>query len=98
MLGNPYPGSTRNILRGDTFNNADFSVFKNTKLTERVTFRLEVDAYNVLNRAFDGTPGPALTDYNQGNFNNFFFNSAMGSLVTPGPRLRNLRFVGKNLF
>jgi hypothetical protein len=98
MLGNPYPGSTRNILRGDTFNNVDFSVFKNTKLTERVTFRLEVDAYNVLNRGYYSTPGAALTDYNQGNFNNFFFNSAAGSLVTPGTGLRNMLFVGKILF
>ena len=98
MLGNPYPGSTRNILRGDTFNNADFSVFKNTKLTERVTFRLEVDAYNVLNRGYYGAPGAALTDYNQGNFNNFFFNQASGSFVTPGTGLRNMLFVGKILF
>jgi hypothetical protein len=99
LLGNPYPGSGRDLLRGDTFNNVDFSVFKNTKITERVTFRLEVDAYNVLNRGYYGTPGNALTDYPQGNFNNYYYNAATGaSLVTPGTGLRNMLFVGKVLF
>ena len=101
ILGNPYPGSGRNILRGDTFNNVDFSVFKNTKINERVTFRLEVDAYNVLNRGYYGAPGNDLTDYAAPTsyFNNFYENAATGaSLVTPGTGLRNLLFVGKILF
>jgi hypothetical protein len=102
LLNNPYPGSSRNILRGDTFNNVDFSVFKNTKISERVTFRLEVDAYNVLNRAFFQAPGNALTDYAAPSgsfFNNFYESQATGaSLVTPGTGLRNLLFVGKILF
>jgi hypothetical protein len=101
ILNNPYPGSTRNILRGDTFNNVDFSVFKNTKISERVTFRLEVDAYNVLNRGYYGAPGNALTDYAAPTsyFNNFYESQATGaSLVTPGTGLRNLLFVGKILF
>jgi hypothetical protein len=102
LLIDPYPGSTRNILRGDTFNNVDFSVFKNTKISERVTFRLEVDAYNVLNRAYFPSAGNTLTDYaapGGSYFNNFFESQATGaSLVTPGTGLRNLLFVGKLLF
>jgi outer membrane receptor protein involved in Fe transport len=102
ILNNPYPGSTRNILRGDTFNNVDFSVFKNTKLSERITFRLEVDAYNVLNRGYYTAAGNTLTDYaapGGSYFNNFFESQATGaSLVTPGTGLRNLLFVGKILF
>ena len=102
LLNNPYPGSTRNILRGDTFNNVDFSVFKNTKISERVTFRLEVDAYNVLNRAYFQAAGNALTGYANPSgsyFNNYFESQATGaSLVTPGTGLRNLLFVGKILF
>jgi hypothetical protein len=102
LLNNPYPGSGRNILRGDSFNDVDFSVFKNTKISEGVTFRLEVDAYNVLNRAYFPAPGNALNDYaNPGgsNFNNFYYSQATGaSLVTPGTGLRNLLFVGKILF
>jgi Carboxypeptidase regulatory-like domain/TonB-dependent Receptor Plug Domain/TonB dependent receptor len=102
ILGNPYPGSTRNILRGDTFNNADVSVFKNTKITERVVFRLEVDAYNALNRGYYGAPGNNLTDYAASGgsyFNNFHESTASGaSLVTPGTGLRNMLFSGKILF
>ena len=101
ILNNPYPGSARDILRGDSFNNVDFSVFKNTKISERVTFRLEVDAYNVLNRAYFPSAGNALTDYaaSTSYFNNFYESQATGSsLVTPGTGLRNLLFVGKILF
>jgi outer membrane receptor protein involved in Fe transport len=101
ILGNPYPGSGRNILRGDSFNNVDFSVFKNTTISERVTFRLEVDAYNILNRAYFAAPGNFLGDYaaTPSYFNNNFESQAAGSsLVTPGTGLRNLLFVGKILF
>jgi hypothetical protein len=49
----------------------DFSVFKNTKLTERVTFRLEASAYNVLNRSYYGTPDHYQGDASAGSFNNF---------------------------
>ena len=101
LLNNPYPGSGRNILRGDSFNNVDFSVFKNTKISERVTFRLEVDAYNLLNRAYFPSPGNFLSDYaaTPSYFNNFYESAATGaSLVTPGTGLRNLLFVGKILF
>jgi len=102
LLNNPYPGSPRNTLRGDSFNDVDFSVFKNTKISERVAFRLEVDAYNVLNHAYFTAPGNALTDYANPSgsyFNNYFESQATStSLVTPGTGLRNLLFVGKILF
>ena len=102
ILNNPYPGSTRNILRGDGFNDVDFSIFKNTKISERVTFRLEVDAYNVLNHAYFAAAGNSLADYanpSGSSFNNYFESAASGtSLVTPGTGLRNLLFVGKILF
>jgi hypothetical protein len=100
MLNNPYPGTSRHTLRGDTTNNVDFSVFKNTKITERLTFRLEVDAFDVLNRSYYGTPGNDLADYNIGSFNSFYYNYASGSqlLTTPGTGVRNLLFSGKVLF
>jgi hypothetical protein len=98
LANNPYPGSGRNILRGDTFNNVDFSVFKNTKITDRVTFRLEVDAYNVLNRSYYGTPQNYEGYYNLGWFNNFEYNGASGSLIGAGTGVRNMEFAGKILF
>jgi hypothetical protein len=103
LLGNPYPGSARHILRGDTTNNADLSFIKDTKITQRFTFRLEVDAFDVLNRAFYGTPGNQLSDYAYSGgsyFNNNSQNIASGSqnLNTPGTGTRNLLFTGKVLF
>jgi hypothetical protein len=96
--GNPYAGSGRNILRGNTFNNVDASVFKNTKITERITFRFEADAYNVLNRSYYGTPDNYIGDAPFGSFNNFLFNSAGGSNIGPGTGVRNMEFGGKILF
>ncbi len=98
VLGNPYPGSARNNLRGNTDNHVDFSVFKNTKVTERVTFRLEVDAYNVLNRSYYGTPASYEGTYDGGYFNSFFANGASGSNIGTGTGVRNMEFAGKILF
>jgi hypothetical protein len=98
ILGNPFPGSGRNILRGDSYNNVDFSVFKNTNLTERITLRLEADAYNVLNRGYYGTPDNFEGDYPAGSFNNFLYSYEGGSLVGPGTGSRNMTFGAKILF
>ncbi|MGA7156306.1 MAG: carboxypeptidase regulatory-like domain-containing protein [Acidobacteriaceae bacterium] len=98
ILNNPFPGSGRNILRGNTYNNVDFSVFKDTRITNRVTFHLEVDAYNVLNRAYYGNPDNFEGDYPYGSFNNFYYADAGGSFVGFGTGLRNLTFGGKILF
>lgn len=39
----------RNSLRGPSFRQFDFSIYKDTKLTERVTMQLRFEAYNLLN-------------------------------------------------
>jgi len=98
LAGNPWPGSGRNLLRGDSFNNVDFSVFKNTKLTERFTLRIEADAYNVLNRSYYGTPDPESGDSAFGSFNSLQFEPASGSLIGTGTGVRNMTFGGKLLF
>ncbi len=98
IAGTPYPGSGRNLLRGDSFNNVDFSVYKNTKFGERVTLRFEADAFNVLNRSYYGAPDAFLADAPAGSFNNFLFNSASGGLVGTGTGVRNITFGAKILF
>jgi hypothetical protein len=101
ILGNPYPGGPRHDLRGNTTNNVDLSVEKNTKITERITFRLEVDAFNALNRGYYGTPANYVGDIAVANyFNSFFYNFGGGSpnLNTPGTGSRNVLFSGKILF
>jgi len=44
-----FPNQKRNSLRGPAFFDSDFSINKNFKLTERVTFGIGANFYNVLN-------------------------------------------------
>ena len=53
-LGKPFPGVSRNTLRGATWNDWDASLGKNFKATERVTVQLTMNVFNVLNRAYYG--------------------------------------------
>jgi hypothetical protein len=95
----PYPGSGRNLLRGNTFNNVDLNVYKNTMLTEHVTLRIEADAYNVLNRSYYSMQDGLLGDAPLGSFNNFTANpAAAGGLVGIGTGVRNMAFGAKILF
>lgn len=98
LLGNPFPGSGRNILRGGTQNNVDLAVFKDTHITEHVNFRLEANAYNVLNRAFFNYPDTFEGDYPSGSFNNNLYQTPTGSNIGPGTGLRNMLFGAKLLF
>ena len=61
-LGSPFPGVGRNTLRGDSFNNLDLSVGKNFRVTERVNLSLMANAFNILNRAYYGTPDVNIED------------------------------------
>jgi hypothetical protein len=98
LAGTPYPGSGRNLLRGNTFNNVDLNVYKNTMLSERVTLRIEATAFNVLNRSYYGMQDGLLGDARFGSFNNFSANAAAGGLVGTGTGVRNMTFGAKLLF
>ena len=72
-LGNPFPGIGRNTVRGQSYNNLDASIFKTTAMTDRINLQLQLNAFNVLNRQFLGTPGAFIgapnflsTAFNQG--------------------------------
>jgi hypothetical protein len=85
-LGNPYPGVSRNTLRGNTYNNVDVSVFKNNQLTERVNLQLQVTAFNALNRAYYGSPDPEIEDDGT-TFGNFSGNGGTQRNVQLGVRV-----------
>jgi hypothetical protein len=56
------PGNTpRNFLRGRGFAQVDFSVAKNTKITERTSLALRIDIFNILNKTNFADPSGGLT-------------------------------------
>jgi hypothetical protein len=60
-FANPAPGtwgdSGRNILQGPGTKNVDFSVFKNTHLTESTTLQLRAEFFNLFNTPQFDNPG-----------------------------------------
>ncbi len=104
-LGTPYPGVSRNTERGNTVNELDMSIFKDTKITERVTSELRLNVYNLPNRAYYGTPDAYVADYNPAlhsgtsSFQTFLENGGTTGLSNPfGKGMRNIQIGGKILF
>ncbi|HXG85236.1 MAG TPA: hypothetical protein VNI84_14540, partial [Pyrinomonadaceae bacterium] len=50
FFGTPFGNTPRNIEKGVPLNQLNMGLFKNTKITERVTIQLRAEAFNVLNR------------------------------------------------
>jgi outer membrane receptor protein involved in Fe transport len=95
----PYVGAPRNIYRGETINNTSLSMFKTTKLNERISLRFEATAFNVFNRQFRGVPDPEIDD--PGSFGNTTFNSSGGdsaNAVEDGIARRRMQFGLKVIF
>jgi len=78
----PYGNVSRNPgLRGQAVSAVNFSMFKTTKMTERLSLRLEAQVYNLFNHMFLGVPDPVIDDLslaNGGSFGNNFFNQSGG--------------------
>ena len=53
-FGNPFGNVTRNSERGPALNQVNLGIFKNTKLTERITMQLRAEAFNALNHPNPG--------------------------------------------
>ncbi|MBI1740331.1 MAG: TonB-dependent receptor [Candidatus Koribacter versatilis] len=99
--GSPFLGAGRNSLRGQNISSANLALFKNAKLTEKVTLQLRATAYNVLNHQFLGVPDPLLDDALAGTFQSRNFNSNGGSssnVLTDGLAQRRLELGLKILF
>jgi Carboxypeptidase regulatory-like domain/TonB dependent receptor len=109
-LGTPYPGVGRSTLRGNTVNELDMSVFKTIRINERFSAQLRLNAYNVPNRAYYGTPDFTLNNSDPskhvsaaypGGFNTFntYFPNAGGGVAAPfGKGTRNIQLGGKIIF
>lgn len=104
-LNNPFPGVGRNILRGHTFNDVDASLGKNIHITERVGMELMVSCFNVMNRAYYGSPDPNVEDSLFGGFLNDYYafgtglqSAAGGGSYPQGLGNRNVQLTGKITF
>jgi hypothetical protein len=58
----PYIGSSRNLVRSQSWNNIDASLFKSFKVNEHLTAQFQLIAYNAFNRAYLGMPDLGLDD------------------------------------
>jgi hypothetical protein len=75
LLGN----AGRNSLYGPGLTNVDFSIFKNTRITEAFNIQFRAEFFNVLNHPNLGAPG-FLNSFQ----NNSIFNQAGSRLATAG--------------
>ena len=72
FFGTPYGNVGRNPgLRGQAVSAVNFSMFKTTKMTERLSLRLEAQVYNLFNHRFLGVPDPLVDDLNLANGGSF---------------------------
>ncbi len=102
-FGSPFLGVGRNTARGQAISTANLAFFKNTRLTERLTFQFQAQAFNVLNRQFLGVPNGRVNNAVTGIFGNPAFNNNggftfAGNLVTDGIDRRRFLFGGKLIF
>jgi outer membrane receptor protein involved in Fe transport len=90
FFGTPYGNVGRNPgVRGQAVSAVNFSLFKETKLTERMSLRLEAQVYNLFNHLFLGVPDPLIedgdpTNLHNGPFGTNAFNSSGGAGVEGG--------------
>jgi outer membrane receptor protein involved in Fe transport len=106
FFNTPYGNVRRNPgVRGQAINAVNFSMFKTTKINERVSFRLEAQVYNLFNHQFRGVQDPVVDDGNLkdlgSSFGNNFFNNSGGdytNVVLNGIGRRRMILGGKFTF
>ena len=73
LTGTPYGGAGRNSLRGQSWNNFDVALQKQTKISERLNMTLSLIDYNAMNRQYLGTPDTMIDDVG-GSFEDLRYN------------------------
>jgi hypothetical protein len=58
----------RNAIVGPGFSNVDLALFKNTKITERITIQFRTDAFDLLNHPNYGQPARVLSNLSSNSF------------------------------
>jgi hypothetical protein len=79
--GNAFGNLGRNVVIGPGFSNVDFALVKNTKITERVSWQIRVDAFDLLNHPNFSQTGPSAAADSLGGAT---FNMLIATRVPPG--------------
>jgi outer membrane receptor protein involved in Fe transport len=108
FFGSPFLGVGRNSERGQPVNTINMAVFKDTKVTERLTIQFQAEAFNLFNHQWLGIPiqnvNNAVNTVNGINqFGSLAFNgnggdTFAGNIVTDGIGRRRLQFGAKVIF
>ena len=105
FFGSPFLGVGRNTARGQAISTVNMSVFKNTRVSERMTIQLQADAFNLFNHQWLGIPNVNANAAGQG-FGSLSFNPNGGpdggfgtaNIITDGIGRRRLQFGAKIIF
>jgi hypothetical protein len=63
-VNNPYPGSSRSLLRGQPYSDLDATIARTFPINERIGIQLSMAAYNVLNQMYLGSGDPYIAASN----------------------------------
>jgi hypothetical protein len=86
-----YGNVGRGVYSGPGLANVDFSIFKNTKMTERTTLQFRAELFNILNHANFGTPNAVV-------FANGTVSPSAGLITATATTSRQIQFGLKLIF
>lgn len=108
FFGTPFSPLRRNTERGQAISTMNLAVFKNLKVTERLTFQFQAEAFNLFNHQWLGIPiqdvnNAAASAFGIDQFGSTKFNpnggdTFAGNNTTDGITRRRLQFGGKIIF
>lgn len=103
IYGTPYSPLGRDTQRGQPISTVNMAIFKNTRISERVTFQFQAEAFNLFNHQWLGIPNVDANNASSGQFANLQFNANggdtfAGNIITDGIGRRRLQFGGKIIF
>jgi hypothetical protein len=91
-----YGNLGRDVFNGPGFNDVDYSLFKNTPVTERISTQFRVEVFNIANRINLGSPSASLSS---GSFGKVTSTAAGSSAPGIGPgEPRNIQLALKVIF
>jgi len=108
VFGTPFSSLGRNTERGQPISTVNFGVFKNVKVTERLTLQFQAEAFNLFNHMWLGIPSVnvnnasvssmGVTQFGSRLFNPDGGDNFAGNNTTDGIVQRRLQFGGKIIF